>query len=429
VMYGKQLFYLFFIYIVLEGALRKWLLPSFSNELFLLKDLILLGVVVGFAGQGIFHRNFIQPVFTRNESLLLCLWFFFFLAYIPLSGFSVISIIGCRYYLIMIPVMLILPRVFSSLKDFNNLSRRYLWLAFFVSLLGIVQFFSPPDALVNRYAWGNASMNVAQMGNKARITGTFSYISPYAFYLQLMFLVALAQFSLAERDRVRIPLGAIAALLFINIVMTGSRAPFLISSILAIPFLFMAIKDMATRRGQFVSIFAAFLVIGLFFVQFGNTFSMLSDRNRGARDTEGRIMGALLTPFITLHDTSLVGAGLGATFMGVREINGSEEDTSFDEVNADRVGIEVGVFGYLFVLFFKLFFLGKSLALYWRSTDRTIKTWAFVVLGYQLSLLWSIPVYNSVASVFYFASIGLYVFLRKQSKIQNFPVGREVRFA
>lgn len=426
----KNLFYLFFIYLVLEGALRKWLLPSFSSELFLVKDLLLIGAVFGFVGKLIVHRNSLQPVFTKNETLLLWVWVLFFLAYIPISGFSLTTIIGLRYYLIMLPVMLILPHVISDLDDLNRLSRRYLWLALVISLLGIVQFYSPPNSLVNRYAWDKAAMAVAMMGNKARITGTFSYISPYAVYLQAMFLVALAQFTMTERGKVRILLGVVAALLFINIVMTGSRAPFLISAILAVPFLFSSLKDMATRRGQFITIFAAFLVIGLFFFQFGNVFSMLTERNTMAKDSSGRITGALLTPVITLRDVDLVGAGLGSTFMGVRETSDSKETASFDEVNADRIGVEVGVFGYLFVLFFKLVFLAKSWLLYWRAADRTIKNWALVVLGYQVSLLWSIPVYNSVAAAFYFASLGLYVFLRKQSAAQDLVEGRYyARFA
>ncbi len=94
-------------------------------------------------------------------------------------------------------------------------------------LLGIAQFFSPPEAFINRYAWSNPSMGVAGLGlNKTRITGTFSYIAPYAVYLQFVFLAGLALFKLSGRGRSRILLGAGTALVFVNIVMTGSRPLF-----------------------------------------------------------------------------------------------------------------------------------------------------------------------------------------------------------
>jgi len=179
-----------------------------------------------------------------------------------------------------------------------------------------------------------------------------------------------------------------------------------------------------------LSIIAAFVVVGLFSFQFGDVFSILSKRNTEAKDSGGRITGALLSPINTLRGADFTGAGIGATFMGVREAGGSSNEVGFDEVNVDRIGIEVGIFGYLFVTLFKLIFLGKALALYLNANDRTIKTWALVVFGYQVSFLWSIPVYNSVAAAFYFACLGIYAFLRKQNVAKDLTADRcEVRFA
>jgi len=171
-----------------------------------------------------------------------------------------------------------------------------------------------------------------------------------------------------------------------------------------------------------LSIIAAFVVVGLFSFQFGGVFSILSERNREAKDSNSRIFGALLMPINALSTAEFVGAGLGSTFMGGRETGGSKESASFDEVGGDRFGVETGIFGYLFVLFFKLIFLGKALALYWNANDRSIKTWALVAFGYQVSFLWMIPIYNSVAAAFYFASLGLYVTLRNLSQQRPAPL-------
>ncbi len=172
------------------------------------------------------------------------------------------------------------------------------------------------------------------------------------------------------------------------------------------------------KKGQVFSLSASFLVIGLLLFQFGNVFSLLSQRNIEARDTDKRVTGALYTPLHTLKNAELAGAGIGTTFMGVREISGESEEAGFDEVTIDRIGVETGIFGYLFVLIFKLVFLGKAWTLYRGAFDRSVKTWALAVFCYQLTSLWSVPVYNSTAAALYFASLGLYVLLRNEQQKQ-----------
>ena len=56
------LFY-YFVYLVFEGALRKWALPSLSNELFLLKDLLLAVAFVAycFSREGMPHNRYLDP--------------------------------------------------------------------------------------------------------------------------------------------------------------------------------------------------------------------------------------------------------------------------------------------------------------------------------------------------------------------------------
>ena len=415
-MFEKKFVYAFFIYLVLEGALRKWFFASFSNELFLVKDVLLMVAVFGWMGKTIIIRGSVASVVTPLEALLLWGWALFFSGFCLISGFSFTALVGLRYYLVMLPLAVILPHVVDDLADLNRLAERYCRLAFPVCLLGLAQFFSPPEAFINRYAWNeDPSMGVAALGlNKARITGTFSYIAPYTVYLLFVFLAGLVLFKLSGRGRSRILLGAGTALMFVNIVMTGSRAPFLIASVLAVPFLLSALKEASITRGQIFSLSASFLVIGLLLFQFGNVFSLLSLRNSEARDTDKRVTGSLYTPLHTLKEAELAGAGIGTTFMGVREVSGDKEEAGFDEVNTDRIGVETGIFGYIFVLLFKLVFLGKAWTLYRGAFDRAVKTWALAVFCYQLTFLWSVPVYNSVAAAFYFACIGLYVFLRNE---------------
>lgn len=409
----RRFLILFFVYLVIEGALRKWFFPSFSKELFLLKDGLLMFAVLGYMGRIIFFRRRNFSVFSAGESMLLWIWGLFFCWYSLISGFSFITLIGLRYYLVMLPIVFILPNVINSIDDLNRLARIYLGIALCVGLLGIVQYFSSPSSIINKYVWDIIDIrSIATFGEgKTRITGTFSYISPYGVYLEFVFLIGLALFYLTNKKKMRIFLGMVIAIIFINVGMTGSRAVFLISVIFAVIFLWNSFKSSAKQKGKGFSLLLGLLIFSLFIYQFSDVFTSLSKRNMTAGDSSLRVTGALLMPINTLATASFLGTGIGSTFMGMRVINGSLEKVAFDEVNVDRIGVELGVLGYLFILFFKMFFLIKTWLLYIRSKCRPIKIWILVPFCYQLSLLWVIPVYNSIAMAFYFTSLGIYVLL------------------
>lgn len=412
----QKLLYLFFIYLVAEGALRKWFLPEYSNELFLVKDLLLMFAALVYLGKRALFKGSDESVFTRHETALMWMWACLSFGHFFINGLSITSFVGLRYYLVMLPLMFILPRALLSLDVVERLSMIYLSIACIVCVLGLVQYFSPQNALINRYAWKDPSMAIAMFGQgKARITGTFSYISPYAVYLQFMVLVGLALFSISEAGRSHIYIGVVTSLIFVNIIMTGSRAPFLISSLLAIPFLFDMAKKTVLQRGRFFTVIAGILIGVIILLWFGDVFSTLSERNKEAGDSDTRVIGALLMPLYTFQEIDIMGAGIGSTFLGMSEMSSGNEKTQFfNEVTSDRIGVETGIFGYMFFLFFKLLFMIKAWVLYRSASNQHIKAWALVSFCFQLSLLWSIPVYNSVAAAFYFTSIGLYVLLRNE---------------
>lgn len=410
----------FFIYIVLEGALRKWFFLELSNELFVLKYIILILLYSFLLGKHYFRHGLKKPVLMKSEALLLWGWLYIIVTNMIINGISFFAIVGLSYYLIMVPIIFVLPLIVTNVADIGRYCRAYFGLACLVSLLGVAQFYSPQDAIINRYAWDVTVLEVATLvQDKARITGTFSYITPYTVYLQFMSLVGLALLNLTHVWRVRILLSVGIALTFVSIAMSGSRAPLLLSAILAIPFLLDISRVLLRKSKDFFPLLLSLVFAGVLLFMFGNVFSMVLERNRMADDANSRMMGALVTPLNTLNRMDFVGTGIGSTFLGAHMLGGSQE-AEFDEVSEDRVGVELGLFGYLFVLLFKVVFLAKSWGLYRNAVTRQIKTWALVSFAYQLSFIWAIPVYNSVAAAFYFASIGLYVLLRnEQSRLKK----------
>lgn len=325
---NKKLLIFFFIYIVLEGALRKWFLPEYNNLLFLLKDIILVIVFIFL----IFNKNAVKKSFSFLSDDSKIIWFIFIALiffYGLLINFVSLTIIGWRYYLVSVPLVVLIPFYFN--KDLKKYAYYYLLFSYPVLLLGIYQYFNPQDTILNKYAWITAADKVATFGdNRPRITSTFSYISPYSIYLQTLFLLGWVLL-LSAKNKTKILLIVLNIfLVFINLIMTGSRGPVLISIILSIPFIYYYFTRSGRRLG--VAIIIGGLIFGAFnlLVDPLNAFTQRAER---AGDSEMRVYGALLSPIVSISTTDIIGSGVGKTFLGSIELSQKNPDTIFDEVN------------------------------------------------------------------------------------------------
>ena len=304
---SRILYILFLYYVVLEGAARKWLFPGASNELFLLKDLLLLAAVCALYGIERRQRLVTPPlILAPAEKALVELWVVLAFIGFATAGFSFTGAIGLRYYLIPLLILLMQPVLARDPSQLERFVQDFLVLCAFICLLGFVQFTSPPDSLINRYSWApNSDMDVATFGEVAerasdfsyvRITGTFSYISPYASYLQFTFFCALGMIALARSERARVLYALILIAILANLLMTGSRGPTL--GALAIGVLFVpSIRRALGSRFGFIGITIAVVALaaGLWLVR--DIAAALIERNEAAGDAGGRVGSALLFPF------------------------------------------------------------------------------------------------------------------------------------
>lgn len=414
---AKFLFSLFLVYVVLEGAFRKWIFPSLSTPLFLLKDaFLLLAGVAWFLRRATGAPSGVSFTMLR-ERLLWFGWIAFFCLYALISGASGGNLVGLRYYLIMLPLVALVPSVLNNMAGFETAARKYFYLLLPVGLIGIVQYYSPPDAFINRYAWSNIEMAVAIFGqNKPRITGTFSYITPYTTYLQFMVFVGWCLYLGSSRPKDKLLVGAGQGLIFVNMAMSGSRGPFGTSILFSLPFLLALIKKVAVGRRRVLTVLTSAIVVFCSAYLIWDPFMAVSERHRTAQDAPARILGAVLGPLYTIADMDLAGIGIGETFLGGQEMTGERSDVKFEEVTQDRIGIETGIAGFALALVVKVYFLYQTWRLYRNAASVNIRKWALASLLYQASLGWGIPVYNSVAAAYYFLCVGLFYWLRLQQR-------------
>src|SRR5688572_29158035 len=139
----------YFIYLVFEGALRKWFLPSFSNELFLLKDLLLGVAFVAYCSsrEAVPRNRYLDP----TDNLIWIIWMSLFTISLFASGISVTSLGSYRYFIAVLPIVVLLPVALRGYDELQSVARIHLFLAIGVGLLGIVQFLSPADSVINVY--------------------------------------------------------------------------------------------------------------------------------------------------------------------------------------------------------------------------------------------------------------------------------------
>jgi hypothetical protein len=403
----------FMMLIVVEGAIRKWLLPEYSTQIFAIKDLVLFGTFVLYLAS--------RPArIPRVGSLVVWVfWALLVTAYAAIGGFSIENLIGLRYYLAPLPLLLIIPEAIKRPEDLERVAAAAVIIAIPIGILGIIQYFSPTDSILNTYAWSTDELattfgtgdNLAP--DRPRVTGTFSYITTYTAFLSAVWVFAWIVLLHSAKTWLKFVAAASLVLLGFNMAMTGSRSLLLVGAVSAAPFAWSFVRKLGNFKSQFL-FFAIALASGYIGNSVFEPFAMTLQRG----DTEEafeRVFGAIFAPYATLATVETFGSGIGSTFAGL-EYLGIRTSAGFDEVALDRVGIELGIPGYLFLLMLKVAMLLKAITVFKMEASRELRDWVLAAILVQASSLWQIPFHNAVSAVFYFSSIGFVYWLEGEQR-------------
>jgi hypothetical protein len=179
----RRLIWLYFWLLLIEGALRKWVLPQLSNPLLIIRDpVVLLIYMLAFRAR-VFPRNawiFSLAVigFLSLAASFLALW-----PYLPPSRIVLVSGFGFRANFLHLPLIFVMPRVLR-VEDVKWIGRWTLLLLVPMSLLMVAQFHAAPDSLLNRTASGEGEQITAGLG-KVRTAGPFSFVVGVVAYFAL----------------------------------------------------------------------------------------------------------------------------------------------------------------------------------------------------------------------------------------------------
>lgn len=327
----RRLIWLYFVLLLIEGALRKWVLPQLSNPLLIIRDpVVLLAYFLAIRAR-VFPANAWVYSLGVIGVLSLAVSFIPLWPYLAPTRIGLVAGYGFRSNFLHLPLIFLMARVLR-IEDVKRFGWWTLALLIPMALVMVAQFQAAPDALINRTAGGEGEMMTASLG-KVRTAATFSFVIGVVAYFALA--AAFLIWGALKRDVYPAWLLAAAAIAaVIGTSVSGSRSvvgavAVVVASLVAVVFLRPAAIN---RFGQAL---IATLVLGFIVTRlpiFKEGFNVLSTRfSEVAEATEmtvgasviDRVFGDYSGAAYVLTKAPFLGYGLGiGTNAGAKFLTG-----------------------------------------------------------------------------------------------------------
>ena len=402
-----RLVFVVYLLAILEGALRKYVLPEFGQYIFFVRDPFVAWAYVVATRWQLWPRGGALWRVTQWAALLGVVLLILQIAFGPPSDLRLLlGVYGWRAYFFYTPLAFLVGSAFER-ADLRRLARLTLLLAVPISLLVAVQFFSPTGAPVNV---GTSDDKLLQFQNLVVDTTHVRPAGPFSSNVgqgqfdntALAMLLALVIVPAARR-RVALPLlvaggGAVLTC----VALSGSRGTILQAAMIlgfALPFA-LVVRDGAIRtRAALIPTVLGIGAVVLYPIVFPESFAAFMLRWNTAAHNEsdvGGVFGRALsgfTDFMRLTDT-LPPLGLGMGFGGNAAtllnatIDGVRPDV-YAETDYARHMVDLGfVCGVLYIVF-RLAFVSWLLQRVLRATRHSgdpLPMMLFAYAGYVILL-------------------------------------------
>lgn len=226
---AAYLFFAVYILYLIEGGLRKWLLPSMSAELYFLRDPFVIGLYVFCWVNGLYERNVINVLVVGACIVTVMIGFIQYMAFdLPITAFA----LAVRSYWLYMPLIVVLPAILDE-KTLRAGMLGHLIIVLPYAVLIVSQYFSEPTSFVNIGALSDEGVPLFA-GGRGRPYGMFQYYSVNVIFVATGAALAIAAVPYLRRRAMEVGLLACGIVaLSIMIALTGSRRVwFLVGSML-----------------------------------------------------------------------------------------------------------------------------------------------------------------------------------------------------
>lgn len=349
-LYRKAIWIYLFL-LIFEGALRKWFLPSLATPLLIIRDPIAIWLtIVGW------QKGWLNNAYVKAMMIVSTLSFFLTLVVGHHNLF--VDLFGWRIYFFHFPMIFVMGKVLSR-TDLLKMGRFLLWLSIPMTVLIVIQFYSPQTAWVNLGVGGEGTAGFAGAMGYMRPPGTFSFTSGYVAFqgvvgcLLLYYLVMNDTLPEAYRFSTWM-LVLLATCYLLTIPMSISRTHFFQTSLFLL-FLGVAAVRKAKLKSRFLKFMAVALlaVVVLSFTGIADTgIEAFTERFEGANKVEGGMEGVVGNRYfgglwrgLMGFDIPVFGYGLGlGTNVGASLMGGNMYSFGFNgEVEWGRIVGECGL--------------------------------------------------------------------------------------
>ena len=353
--YGKS-FILLFLIVLFEGALRKWVNPSFGIPLLGARDLIVLILIIKATKKRYLKLNKFPEIVVFIWTILVFIWIclHIILGFIPWT----VGLFVFHFWILYLWLALVLYRTLTT-YDIEKILKLLLFSLIPMVILTITQFLSPVNSFINKQVGSIDGEGVFQLiAGIVRTTGTFSFTMGYTSYLAL--LAPLIFWLMSSRGFIKNNLykNLIILLFFIGVLVSGSRS-IIFFTIGLFPIYFFTLlmsrkfKQIKTKTILLSSILI--MTVGYYAYPF---LEMAYDANMSrvesaskSENVQTRIIDTFVGNKRTWDRFTLLGHGIGGGSNAARPFMSSTgEAFIMGEMEIDRILTEGGILGIMFEL-------------------------------------------------------------------------------
>lgn len=406
------------VLVIFEGAIRKWLLPGAQDLIYFAKDVVLLGVYLGYLREAPRLRHRVVPMPLLYPLLGLTAAFGLIQVFNPNLPNLPVGILGFKAYFFYIPLVLVIPAAFTSDGAAFRFLERYALLAIPVGLLAIAQFFSPPTSVLNAYARAAAEGPYATTfgsSSYVRVTATFPYITGYASYLLatavlLVTLLAARRWELWRNWLIYAALG----MTFLGMLMTGSRGPVVVFAVIFPLYWWLVAIRERQKAALLGRTLGAVLLLAAFVSLLGqDALSAFEGRAAGSgSEIVNRMLSPAVAPWRVFPHVGLLGFGIGSTHQTAAALAPHLVPFSWlrgllIEVESGRVMVELGPIGFLLVYLVRIALAGLALKNALSLRSRFHRSLAAASFAFFFGAIPGGAIFDVTAGVYYWFFAGL----------------------
>lgn len=214
-----------FVAVLLEGAIRKWVLPQGEELVYFLKDVFLIGAYLRFFFAPDPELRAVRLRVPGALIFVLCT-LVSFSALNSNIGSALLAAYGIKIYFMYVPLAFMMPYLFRNSQEMLRQTTWYVLLAIPICVLGFLQYQSDRFSVLNTFAAGMGETGAVGfgVGDRARVTGTFSYITGHTTFVIIFFALVLVLLTMKETKWKGLLIFGVLPLLAGNALMNGARA-------------------------------------------------------------------------------------------------------------------------------------------------------------------------------------------------------------